>query len=105
MSGFKQDTTTRLFSTADTWGSADIVAASDRVVLDIETRNYNTTGHLCRDHALACLSLASAERLRDLLSEAIAVATYMAPHAHQTALWSGMAGGPDWRPTRSRRAI
>lgn len=83
-----QSNTARLYSTAGTFGAFDIVATADKIVLDATTRNYDVTGHLCRDHALANLSLDAAARLRDLLSEAIDHANSVALDTRQTALWS-----------------
>jgi hypothetical protein len=79
--------TSRLFSTADTFGEIQIVAGSDRVAVDMQTRNYDTAGHLRRDHALASLSLTAAARLRDLLSEAIDHAHSVTLDSRQTPLW------------------
>jgi hypothetical protein len=80
--------TTRLFSTAGTFGAFDIVATTDKIVVDATTRNYNTTGHVCREHALANLSIIAAVRLRDILSLAIDHAASVALDPRQTALWS-----------------
>ena len=63
-----------LRSLADTFGEVQIVAAPDRVVLDLQALNYDTAGFLHRDYALASMSLATAIQLRDLLSQAIAAA-------------------------------
>jgi hypothetical protein len=78
----------RLCSTAGTWGEAQIVAVAARnVVLDLQTRNYDTTGVLHRQHALANLPLSAAVRLRDLLDEAIQTALDTSADA-QPGLWS-----------------
>jgi hypothetical protein len=56
---FKQSAasnTTRLYSTAGTFGEFDIVATADKIVVDARTRNYDVAGHLHCDHALANLS-------------------------------------------------
>jgi len=73
---FKQLITgaTRLFSTCGTFGEVDLVASSRGVVLSVMSRNYDTTGRLHEDGALAGLSVAEARRLSRLLDEAIAVA-------------------------------
>jgi hypothetical protein len=86
-----QHNTSRLFSTADTFGEIQIVAGSECVVVDVQARNYDTAGHLHRDHALANLSLTAAARLRDLLSEAIDHARSVTLDSRQTALWSNAA--------------
>jgi hypothetical protein len=83
-----QSNTTRLFSTTGTFAKFDIVATPDKILVDATTRNYDTTGHIRRDHALANLSLAAAAHLRDLLSEAIDHAASVALDTRQTALWS-----------------
>lgn len=82
------DNTSRLFSTAGTWGETQIVATKETVVVDLQTRNYDTAGYLHRDHAMANLSLSAAVRLRDLLSEAIDHAASVTLDVRQTALWS-----------------
>jgi hypothetical protein len=87
----QHNNTSRLFSTADTFGEIQIVAGSDRLVVDVQARNYDTAGHLHRDHALADLSLAAAARLRDLLSEAIEHCHSVTLDRRQTALWSNSA--------------
>jgi len=93
--------TTQLRSLADTFGEAQIVALPSRVVLDLATRNYDTQGHLHRDSALASLSLETAIKLRDLLSEAITAAAGM-PEV-QPGLWSD-ATHADFARRRGRRA-
>jgi hypothetical protein len=80
------NTPARLLSTAGTWGEIQIVAMPERIALDIEARNYDTHGHLHRDHALTNLPLATALRLRDLLNEAIEAALDCEPR--QPGLWS-----------------
>lgn len=75
-----------LRSIADTWGQIQIIAMPERIALDIQARNYDTAGHLHRDHALANLPLATAIRLRALLSEAIEAALDCEPR--QPGLWS-----------------
>lgn len=78
--------TSRLFSVSGTFGDAQIVATRDRVLIDLQTRNYDAGGILRKHHALANLPLETASRLRDLLNEAIAAAAD-APQ-HQPGLWS-----------------
>jgi hypothetical protein len=58
----------RLFSISGTFGDAQIVAAPSRVIIDLQTRNYDASGVLRRHHALANLPLETASRLRDLLN-------------------------------------
>lgn len=77
-----------ILSTAGTWGEAQFVAvAGQNVLLDLQTRNYDTTGALHRQHALANLPIATAMRLRDLLSTAIENALDTSAAA-QPGLWS-----------------
>jgi hypothetical protein len=54
-------------------------------VLDLETRNHDTLGHLAVQHALADMTVDSAIRVHELLGMAIAVASE-ATH-HQPGLW------------------
>jgi len=63
--------TSRLFSTAGTFGEIQVVSTSRNVVIDVQGRNYDTSGRLHCDHGLAALPLQAAVKLRDLLSEAI----------------------------------
>jgi len=79
----------RLLSPGGTRGEIRPVATSSHVILDLEGRNYDTAGFPCRDRALANLSLETAIRLRELLDEAIVVATEADP-AHP-GLWSDSA--------------
>lgn len=81
--------TSRLFSVSGTFGDAQIVATSSRVLLDLQTRNYNSAGVLHKQHALANMPLDTATRLRDLLNQAIAAATDATQH--QPGLWSDSA--------------
>ena len=83
-----QHNTCRLFSTGGTFGEIQVVATQENIVVDIQARNYDTAGHLHREHALANLSLASAVRLRDLLSEAIDHAQSITLDLRATAVWS-----------------
>jgi hypothetical protein len=86
---------------SDTWGEAQIVAMRDRIVLDIQSRNYDSTGHLKLDHALANLPLRDAIRLRGLLGEAIAAAAEATPP--QPGLWSDTVNAAT--KARTRRAV
>jgi hypothetical protein len=78
--------TSRLFSVSGTFGDAQIVATPSRVLIDLQTRNYDSGGILRKHHAQANLPLETASRLRDLLNEAIAAAAE-APQ-HQRREWS-----------------
>jgi hypothetical protein len=78
--------TSRLFSISGTFGDAQIVAIRSRVLIDLQTRNYDSGGLLRRHHALANLPLETASQIRDLLSQAIAAAAEV--HQPQPGLWS-----------------
>jgi hypothetical protein len=86
-----------LTSTSGTFGVIQIAATQENVVLDVQARNYDSAGHLHRDHALANLSLATAARLRDLLSEAIEYANSARLDVRQTSLWSENTRRHGWR--------
>jgi len=102
MPGLRPITTSaRLLSLGGTWGEVQLVATSSHVILDLEGRNYDTAGFPCRDRALANLSLETAIRLRELLNEAIAVATEADP-AHP-GLWSDSAVRSASTEVRRRR--
>lgn len=77
-----------LHSTSGTWGEAQIVSlGGQNVLLDLQTRNYDTTGVLHRQHALANLPIATAIRIHDLLNAAIETALD-SPASGQPGLWS-----------------
>jgi hypothetical protein len=78
--------TSRLFSISGTFGDAQIVATASRVLIDLQTRNYDANGDLRKHHALADLPLEMASSIHDLLGKAIAAAAD-APE-HQPGLWS-----------------
>lgn len=88
MSSYHTSNTSRLLLTAGTFGEIQLVAASDRVMIETSARNYDALGHLHREHALANLPLDAAIRFRDLLSEAINHACSATLDGRQTALWS-----------------
>jgi len=75
-----------LRSVGGTFGEVQIVAISNRVVVDLQTQNYDTAGFLNRNHALASLPLDAAIQLRDVLSEAIVTAENARPH--HPGIWS-----------------
>nr|WP_294546620.1 hypothetical protein [uncultured Rhodopila sp.] len=102
MSSFTgSNTAPRLFSTGDTWGEAQIVAMPDRIVLDIQSRNYDSTGQLRQDHALANMPIRDAIRLRGLLGKAIAAAAEVTPP--QPGPWSDTVNAAS--EARTRRAV
>jgi hypothetical protein len=69
-----------------TFGEVQLVAVPNRVVVDLQTQNYDTGGFLNKDHALASLPLDAAIQLRDLLSEAIVAAKNA--NSHHPGIWS-----------------
>jgi hypothetical protein len=71
---------------ADTYGEVQIVATSGRIICDVLSRNYDTTGRLHKDHALISLPLPAAMRLHRLLADAIVAAEGASPN--QASLWS-----------------
>jgi hypothetical protein len=81
-------TSVRLFSTAGTWGEAQLVSTSASIVFDLQSRVYDTAGHLHREHALANLSVATAIRLRQLFGEAIEASLDASAARTQPGLWS-----------------
>ena len=80
--------TARLFSTSGTFGEIQIVSTPDKVLLDVQTRGYDTQARLRCEHALANLSIETAERLRDLLAEAVQHARSVDLDSRQPGLWS-----------------
>ena len=93
--------TSSLFSVSGTFGDAQIVATRDRVLIDLQTRNYDSGGILRKHHALANLPLETASQIRDLLSQAIAAAAE-APQ-HQPGMWSDATIAHTSRRLRSVR--
>jgi hypothetical protein len=85
---YSPTTTARLFSTAGTWGEAQIVANGENISLDLQSRIYDTTGHVQREHAQANLSVQTAVRLRQLLGEAIEASLDVSAGRTQPGLWS-----------------
>jgi hypothetical protein len=85
MRGYGTNNAGQLYSVSGTFGDAQIVATPSRILLDLQSRNYDTAGILRQSHALADLPLATAIRLRELLGEAIAVASDVAPA--QPGIW------------------
>ncbi len=67
-----------------------VLAAASRVLLDVQTRYFDTVVRFRRDHACACLSVCEARRLREMLGEAIVVATESDPR--QASLWPAISG-------------
>ena len=96
-----QHNTPRLFSTAGTFGEVDIIATDHGAIFTLTGRNYDTSGHLYRNTALANLSAADAHRLASLLREAVAVSEEVYSDSRQAALWSD-ATFLVVPPTRSR---
>lgn len=81
-------TCARLLSTGGTWGEIQIVSMSESLVLDVQARNYDSAGHLRRDHAVVNISVQTAVRLRQLLGEAIEASLDVSAGRAQPGLWS-----------------
>jgi hypothetical protein len=100
MSGLQQFNTPRSCSVTGTFGELQVTAALEHVVVDVQSRNYNTVGHLLCEHALVKLPLATAMRLRDLLDQAIETSQGILDAA-QPGLWSNntaaFVAGEVWR--------
>ena len=71
---------------AGTFGSIQIGAYDQAVLVDMTSRNYDTIGHLHVDRAFLRLPLNDAYRLHALLSQAIVAAEESEPR--QPGLWS-----------------
>ena len=91
-----------------TASSADVqvVAATLRVLVDVQTWHFDTAGQSRRDHACAGLSVSEARRLYVLLGKAIAIAAEAEPRQDriQLALCSHRGtqqNGPAIHPQKS----
>lgn len=71
---------------AGTFGAIQIGAHDQSVLIDTTSRNYDTAGHLHKDHALVRLSVKDAYRYHALLGQAIVAAEEQEPR--QPGLWS-----------------
>jgi hypothetical protein len=87
MSGFHQYSTPKSCSVTGTFGELQVTAAREHVVVDVQSRNYNTVGQLHCEHALVKLPLETAMRLRDLLDQAIQTSQGILDPT-QPGLWS-----------------
>ena len=87
MSGLRQYSTPKSCSVVGTFGELQVTAAHEHVVVDVQSRNYDTVGHLHCAHALVKLPLETAMRLRDLLDQAIETSQVVFDTA-QPGLWS-----------------
>jgi hypothetical protein len=100
MSGFQQYSTPKSYSVVGTFSELQVTACHEHVVVDVQSRNYDTVGHLQCEHALARLPLHIALRLRDLLNQAIEASRVTA----QPGRWSNSvvasAAGELWRRVR-----
>jgi hypothetical protein len=74
-----------------TASSADVqvLAAASRILVDVQTRHFDTAGHSGRDHACADLSVSEARRLYILLGNAVAIAAEAEPRQSRIQLPSG----------------
>jgi hypothetical protein len=90
MSGLHLNSTSDSCSVTGTFGELQVTERCKHVVLDVRSRNYDTTGHLHYEHALARLPLQKALQLRDLLDRAIEASRVTIATA-QPGLWSNSA--------------
>jgi hypothetical protein len=90
MSGLHLNSTSDPCSVTGTFGELQVTERCKHVVLDVRSRNYDTTGHLHYEHALARLPLQKALQLRDLLDRAIEASRVTIATA-QPGLWSNSA--------------
>ena len=77
----------RLRCVTGPFGAVQFVAAWQRVLLDLQARNFTTTGDPAEDHASAVISLADAKHLLVELAAAVAQAESLPPPAVAPA-WS-----------------
>lgn len=105
MRGSQSHNATRLLTTAGTFGEIQIVAAADRLIVDISSRNYDTLGHFYKEHALLNLPLDVAVRCRDLMDLAINHAFSLTLDTRQTALWSDSTVEAEAERFGRRRAV
>ena len=87
MSGLQWHSTPKSCSVVGTFGELQVTATHDHVVVDVQSRNYTTVGHLQCEDALVKLPLQTALRLRDLLDQAIETSQVIFDTA-QPGLWS-----------------
>ena len=78
MSKLKKSTTPATL--AGTFGMIQIVAREACVLLDVQSIERGTDGHLYRSHSLATLTRTEAMRLRGLLSDALASVISVPPN-------------------------
>ena len=104
MSGLQQYSTPRSCSVVGTFGELQVTATHKHVVVDVQSRNYDTVGRLQCAHALVRLPLETAMRLRDLLDQAIETSQVVFDTA-QPGLWSDSAvafvAGELWQRRRT----
>lgn len=80
-----------LRSIASATATVQIVGTPGRgVLLDLQSRNFDTAGRVHEDHAIALLPLDTAERLLTALNDAVLAASGM-DACRQPGLWSDSA--------------
>jgi len=67
--------TPTLCSLSGTFGEIQVVAAANRLIVDIAARNWDTAGHLHRQSAVLSLPLDDAISLHTAIGQAIVVAS------------------------------
>lgn len=90
MSSFQRHSPTKSCSVVGAFGELQVTGCREHVVVDVQSRNYDTVGHLHCEHALARLPLQKAIQLRDLLDQAIE-ASRVTFASSQPGLWSNSA--------------
>jgi hypothetical protein len=104
MSSLQQYNTPESCSVVGTFGELQVTAYREHVLVEVQSRNYDTVGHLHCEHALARLPLQKALQLRGLLDRAIE-ASRVTFATSQPGLWSNSAvasvAGKFWRRRRA----
>lgn len=86
-----------------TASSADVqvVAATSRILVDVQTWHFDTAGQSRRDHACAGLSVSEARRLYVLLGKAIAIAIAAEAEPRQGRIQLSNQNSPAVHPQKS----
>jgi hypothetical protein len=101
MSGFQRYTTPKSCSVVGTFGELQVTACREHVLVDVQSRNYDTVGDLHCEHALARLPLPKALRLRDLLDQAIEASRVAAQPGLRSNSAVASVAGELWRRRRA----
>jgi hypothetical protein len=105
MSGLHRCSTPKSCSVAGTFGELQVTATPRHVIVDVQSRNYNTVGHLLCEHAIVKLPLETALQLRDLLDQAIETSQNILDATQPGRLWSdrtlAIVAAEPWQPQQS----